>query len=75
MVGRLKPGVTPVQAQQNAVTAAQEIVRSFPQALRNRRIHPLVQPLDETTVAQAGPLVRMLFLAVIAVLFIACANP
>src|ERR1700733_5307214 len=74
LVGRLKPGVTPAQAQQDAGTAAQEIMRSFPQALRSRRIHPLVQPLDETTVAQARPLVRMLFLAVIVVLFIACAN-
>jgi putative ABC transport system permease protein len=74
MVGRLKPGVTPAQAQQDAGAAAQEIMRSFPLALRNRRIHPLVQSLDETTVAQARPLVRMLFLAVIVVLFIACAN-
>ncbi len=31
MVGRLKPGVTPTQAQQDAGTAAQEIMRSFPQ--------------------------------------------
>ncbi len=74
LVGRLKSGVTPVQAQQDAAAAAQEIMRSFPQALRSRRIHPLVQSLDETTVAQARPLVRMLFLAVIVVLFIACAN-
>jgi predicted permease len=74
LVGRLKPGVPPTQAQQDAGTAAQEIMRSFPQALRSRRIHPLVQLLDETTVAQARPLVRMLFLAVVVVLFIACAN-
>ena len=74
LVGRLKPGVTSAQAQQDAAGAAQEIMRSFPPALRSRRLHPLVQPLDETTVAQARPLVRMLFLAVIVVLFIACAN-
>ena len=74
MVGRLKPGVTPAQAQQDAAGAAQEIMRNFPPALSSRRIHPLVQPLDETTVAQARPLVRTLFLAVIVVLFIACAN-
>jgi putative ABC transport system permease protein len=74
LVGRLKPGVNPAQAQQDAAGAAQEIMRSFPPALRSRRLHPLVQPLDETTVAQARPLVRMLFLAVIVVLFIACAN-
>lgn len=74
LVGRLKPGVTAAQAQQDAVAAAQEIMRNFPPALSSRRIHPLVMPLDEATVAEARPLVRMLFLAVIVVLFIACAN-
>jgi predicted permease len=74
MVGRLKPEVTPDQAQQDAVGAAQEIMRNFPPALRSRRIHPAVQPLDETTVAEARPLIRMLSLAVAVVLFIACAN-
>jgi predicted permease len=74
MVGRLKPGVTAAQAQQDSVGAAQEIMRSFPPGLSSRRIHPLVQPLDETTVAEVRPLVRTLFLAVAVVLFIACAN-
>jgi predicted permease len=74
MVGRLKPGVTPAQAQEDAAAAAQEIMRNFPPALRSRRIHPAVQPLDEVTVAQARPLVRTLFLAVTVVLFIACTN-
>jgi putative ABC transport system permease protein len=74
MVGRLKPGVTPAQAQQDAGDAAREIMRNFPPALSSRRIHPAVQPLDETTVAQARPLVRTLFFAVTVVLFIGCAN-
>jgi putative ABC transport system permease protein len=74
MVGRLKPGVTPAQAQQDAVASAQEIMRNFPPALRSRHIQPAVQPLDETTVAQARPLIRTLSLAVTVVLFIACAN-
>ena len=74
MVGRLKPGMTPAQAQQDAADAAREIMRNFPPALSSRRIHPAVQPLEETTVAQARPLVRTLFLAVTVVLFIACAN-
>jgi predicted permease len=73
-VGRLKPGVTPAQAQQDAAAAAREIMRNFPPALSRRRIHPLVQSLDEATVAQARPLVRTLFLSVMVVLFIACAN-
>jgi predicted permease len=74
MVGRLKPGVTAAQAQEDAVGAAQEIMRNFPPALASRRIHPSVLALDETTVGQARPLVRLLFLAVAVVLFIACAN-
>ena len=74
MVGRLRPGVTPRQAQQGAEGAAKEIMGNFPPALAQRRIHPLVGRLDEATVAQARPLVRMLFFAVMVVLFIACAN-
>ena len=74
MVGRLKPGVTPAKAQQDAAGAAQEIMRNFPPALSRRRIHPDVSLLDEVTVAGARPLVRTLFLAVAVVLFIACAN-
>ena len=74
LVGRLKPGVTPAQAQQDAGRVAQEIMRGFPAFMGGVRIHPLVQPLAEATVAQARPLVRTLFLAVVVVLFIACAN-
>jgi predicted permease len=74
MVGRLKSGVTPAQAQQDASGAAREIMRNFPPALSKRRIHPLVESLDESTVAQARPLIRTLFLSVTVVLFIACAN-
>ncbi len=74
LVGRLKPGITPTQAQQDAAGAAREIMRNFPPSLSRRRIHPLVEPLDESTVAQARPLIRTLFLSVTVVLFIACAN-
>ena len=74
LVGRLKPGVTPEQAQQDAVGPAREIMRSFPPALSRRHIDPFVQRLDEATVAQARPLVRTLFFSVVVVLFIACAN-
>ena len=74
LVGRVKPGVTPLQAQDDAVAASQEIMRNFPPALSNRRIHPAVVALDEATVAQARPLIRTLFFAVSVVLFIACAN-
>ena len=73
-VGRLKPGVTPAQAQEDSQRVAQEIMRSFPAALASLRIRSVVQPLDEATVSQARPLVRTLFLAVAVVLSIACAN-
>jgi predicted permease len=74
MVGRLKPGVTPAQALQDAQPAVHEIMHNFPPAMGNLRIHSVIQPLTEATVAQARPLVRTLFLAVVVVLFIACAN-
>jgi predicted permease len=74
LIGRLKPGITPMQAQQDAESAAKEIIRNFPPALSSRRIHPFAQRLDEVTVFQARPSVRMLFFAVVVVLFIACAN-
>jgi predicted permease len=74
MVGRLKPGVTAAQAQQDAAGVAQEVMRSFPAFMASMRIHPVVQPLQESTVKEARPLVRTLFLAVAVVLFIACAN-
>lgn len=74
LVGRLKRGVTPVQAQADAVGAAQEIMRNLPPALSGRRIHPEVQSLDDVTVTEAKPLIRTLFLAVMVVFFIACAN-
>jgi predicted permease len=74
LLGRLKPDATSAQAQQDAERLSQEIMRTFPAALSGLRIHPAVQPLKEDTVAQARPLVRTLFLAVAAVLLIACAN-
>jgi putative ABC transport system permease protein len=74
MVGRLKPGVTPVQAIEDAKPAAQEVMRGFPAAMGGLRIRPVIQSLTENTVGRARPLVRTLLLAVAVVLFIACAN-
>jgi putative ABC transport system permease protein len=74
MVGRLKPGTTPAQAQGDAERVSQEIMRSFPAALASIHINAVIRPLREVTVADARPLVRMLFLAVAVVLLIACAN-
>jgi putative ABC transport system permease protein len=74
MVGRLEPGVTPAQAQQDAGRVARQITRNFPAYMNSQRIGAMVRPLAEDTVAQARLLLRILFLAVAVVLFIACAN-
>ena len=75
MVGRLKPGVSQAQAQQDTGRATEEIQRNFPASFGNRvHISPWLLPLEEATVGQARPLVRTLFFAVAIVLFIACAN-
>ncbi len=74
MVGRLKPGATAVQAQQDADSVAREITRNFPAFMSSLSIHAVVRPLEEDTVQQARPLLRTLFWAVAVVLFIACAN-
>ncbi len=76
IVGRLKPGVTPEQARQDMLPAAQDVMAHFPASMGMSSLHiePIVKSLSEVTVAEARPLVRMLFFAVIVVLFIACAN-
>jgi len=74
MVGRLKPGVTLRQAQADADQVAGEIMRSFPSFLASVHITALVRPLQEDTISEARPLIRILFLAVCVVLLIACAN-
>jgi putative ABC transport system permease protein len=73
-VARLKPGVTPAQALSDASLVAKEIVRNWPAYLAGFSMHPVVRPLQEETVEAARPLVRTLFLAVVVVLLIACAN-
>ncbi len=72
--GRLKPGVTPAQAQSDADRVAQQIMRNYPPDEANFHIRPVVYPLQQITVLQTRPLLRMLFLAVAVVLLIACAN-
>jgi putative ABC transport system permease protein len=74
MVGRLKPGVTPAQAVADATRVAKETMRNYPAYMASFTIRPVVRPLSEEAIEQARPLVRTLFLAVIVVLLIACAN-
>ena len=74
MVGRLKTGLTPAQAVQDATRVAQETMRSYPAYMAGLRITPAVTSLQAYTVEAARPLIRTLFLAVFVVLLIACAN-
>ena len=68
LVGRLKPGVTPSQAQDDAEAVAQQIMRSYPSDITNFHIKAVVYPLQQITVLEARPLLWTLFLAVVAVL-------
>jgi putative ABC transport system permease protein len=74
MVGRLKPGISTTQAQDDAERVAQEIMRGYPAMMASLRISSVVRPLHEETVEQTRPVLRTLFLAVAVVLLIACVN-
>jgi putative ABC transport system permease protein len=74
MIGRLKPGISAQQAQADAGRVAQEIMRNYPPMIASLHISAMVRPLQEETIEDARPLLRTLFLAVIVVLLIACAN-
>jgi predicted permease len=74
MVGRLKPGVSAQQAESDAETVAQEIMRNYPAMMANLHISTIVRPLQLETTEQTKPLLRTLFLAVAVVLLIACVN-
>jgi putative ABC transport system permease protein len=74
MVGRLKPGITAAQAESDAQRVAQEIMRNYPAFMASLHIRAVVRSLHEETVEQARQLVRTLFLAIVVVLLIACAN-
>lgn len=74
LVGRLKAGVTATQAQDDAGRVAEQIMRDFPPDASNFRIRPVVYPLQQITVVEAKPMLRILLLAVGVVLLIACAN-
>jgi putative ABC transport system permease protein len=74
MIGRLKPGISPAQAQTDANRVAREIMAGYPAEIANLRINSLVRPLQNDTVQQSRSLLRTLFLAVAVVLLIACFN-
>jgi predicted permease len=74
MVGRLKPGVTIKQAQDDAQRVAAQIMRNYPPEISTIRIRAVVHPLHAIEVQQTRPLLNMLLGAVAVVLLIACAN-
>jgi putative ABC transport system permease protein len=74
MVGRLKPGITQIQAQEDAERVAKETMRGYPAFMSSLHIHAVVSSLHEATISEARQLIRILFLAVVVVLLIACAN-
>jgi predicted permease len=74
MVGLLKPGITPAQAQSDAERVAQETMRTYPPFMSSLHIQAVVRSLHEETVERARQLVRTLFLATMVVLLIASAN-
>lgn len=74
MVGRLKAGISPEQAVTDAMRVANETMRGYPPFMASMKIRPSVRSLHEETVGQARELVRTLFLAIVVVLLIVCAN-
>jgi putative ABC transport system permease protein len=74
MVARLKDGVTLQQAGEDADRVARQIMLNFPAGMSSIRIGGDVTLLGEHSVAEARPMLRVLFLAVFIVLLIACVN-
>ena len=74
MVGRLEPGITPEQARQDAQRVAEQTMSTYPPFMASMRIQASVKSLREETVYQARGLVQILFMAIVVVLLIACAN-
>jgi predicted permease len=74
MVGRLKPGITQAQAQEDAQRVAKETMRNYPSFMTSLHIRAYIRSLREVTVHEARQLIRILLLSVVVVLLIACAN-
>lgn len=74
MVGRLRPGVSFGEAQEDTQHVLEQTMRGYPPFMRGFRFQALLRSLKEGTISQAKPLVYTLFLAVTVVLLIATAN-
>ena len=72
VVARLKPGVTPEQAQSEIQTIARQLAQSFPDT--NGTVGAYVIPLSREATRNARPSLLLAWGAVTLVLLIACAN-
>ncbi len=71
-IGRLKPGVTMLQAMSDLDAIAIDLEKKYPQTNTARRV--TMRPLFETTVGDYRASLNLLLAAVVCVLLIACAN-
>jgi len=71
-LGRLKPGVTMLQAGTDLNAIAIDLEKKYPQSNAGRRVR--MRPLFETTVGDYRASLNLLIAAVVCVLLIACAN-
>jgi predicted permease len=71
-LGRLKPGVTMLQAGSDLNAIATDLEKKYPQSNAGRRVR--MRPLFETTVGDYRASLNLLVAAVVCVLLIACAN-
>lgn len=74
MVARIRDGVTRQQAAEDASRVSKQIMREFPPSMAAILIRGDALSLREQTVAATRPVLRALFVAVLVVLAIACAN-
>jgi predicted permease len=72
VLGRLKPGVSRIQAQAELDTISRRLERAYPETNEKRGVE--VSPLDEELLGGVRPALRALMVAVAFVLLIACAN-
>jgi len=73
LIGRLKPGVSPQQAQEDVDSVATNFMQQYGYS-GTVRVAPKAHPFEARTVQKARPLIVLLMLAVGCVLLIACAN-
>jgi predicted permease len=73
LVGRLKPGISEQQAQQDVTAIANGFMQQYGYS-GSIRVQPKVYPFAPYTVSKARPLIVLLVLAVGCVLLISCSN-